>query len=106
VPDWVWRLRFGSFEKKGDILMLVSPGGIQIYLTNAEAIHQIRQVTAKREAFRKPLESFRVLDIFGRNVITTEGGEWKQHRKYCPQASTRRIMRWFLKKHVGKHKEC
>jgi len=58
--------------------MLVSPGGIQIYLANAEAI---RQVTAKREAFPKPLESYKVLDIFGRNVITTEGGEWKQHRK-------------------------
>jgi hypothetical protein len=50
--------------------MLVSARGIQIYLTNAEAI---RQVTAKREAFPKPLESYRVLDIFGRNVITTEG---------------------------------
>jgi cytochrome P450 len=47
-------------------------------VTNAEAL---RQITAKREAFPKPLENYRVLDIFGRNVITTEGGEWRQHRK-------------------------
>ncbi|KAE9378127.1 hypothetical protein N431DRAFT_528255 [Stipitochalara longipes BDJ] len=63
---------------KGDIIILVSPGSIEIYLASAEAI---RQVTAKREAFPKPLESYRVLDILGRNVITSEACEWKQHRK-------------------------
>lgn len=47
-------------------------------MANAEAICQI---TAKREAFPKPLENYRILDIFGRNVITTEGSEWRQHRK-------------------------
>jgi cytochrome P450 len=47
-------------------------------VANAETIHQ---VTAKREAFPKPLETYRILDIFGRNVMTIERGEWKQHRK-------------------------
>jgi cytochrome P450 len=78
MPDWVWEQRFYPFEKKGDVLLTVSPGAIHIWLANAEAI---RQVTARREAFPKPLESYRILDIFGRNVITTEGGEWRQHRK-------------------------
>lgn len=78
MPDWVWQQRFLPFEKNGDVLLTVSPGAIHIWLANAEAI---RQVTARREAFPKPLESYRILDIFGRNVITTEGGEWRQHRK-------------------------
>jgi cytochrome P450 len=78
VPDWVWQLRFEPFVKRGDIIILASPGCIHIYVANAEVIHQI---TAKREAFPKPLETYRILDIFGRNVITTEGSEWKQHRK-------------------------
>lgn len=38
-------------------------------------------MSARREAFPKPLESYRILEIFGRNIITTEGNEWKQHRK-------------------------
>lgn len=67
-----------SFRKKGDILLLVSPSVIQIYVANPEAIYQI---TAQREAFPKPLENYRILDVFGRNVITAEGGEWRLYRK-------------------------
>jgi cytochrome P450 len=78
MPDWTWELLFEPFREKGDIILTVSPGGINIWLANAEAIHQ---VTARRDAFPKPLESYRILEIFGRNIITTEGGEWKQHRK-------------------------
>lgn len=58
--------------------MLVSPGACQVYLANAEAI---RQVTARREAFPKPLQSYKILEIFGRNILSTEGAEWKIHRK-------------------------
>lgn len=56
----------------------MSPGGIHVWLANAEAI---RQVTSRREAFPKPLESYKPLDIYGRNVVSTEGVEWKFHRK-------------------------
>jgi len=78
LPDWTWELQFAPFEKRGDVFLTVSAGGIHIWLANAEAI---RQVTARRDAFPKPLESYRILEIFGRNIITTEGSEWKQHRK-------------------------
>ncbi|KAK2625090.1 hypothetical protein QTJ16_005459 [Diplocarpon rosae] len=78
MPDWVWDLQFDPFEEKGEVFLQVSPGSIQIWLANAEALHQ---VTSRREAFPKPLESYRVLEIFGKNIISTEGGEWKKHRK-------------------------
>ncbi|EKD16552.1 cytochrome P450 [Drepanopeziza brunnea f. sp. 'multigermtubi' MB_m1] len=78
IPDWVWDDQFEPFEQKGDVFLQVSPGSVQVWLANAEALHQ---VTSRREAFPKPLESYRILDIFGRNIITTEGAEWKQHRK-------------------------
>ena len=57
---------------------MVSPGSLIIYLADAEAI---RQVTARREAFPKPLEAYKILDVFGRNILSTEGAEWKIHRK-------------------------
>ncbi|KAK0106956.1 hypothetical protein ONS95_003671 [Cadophora gregata] len=78
MPDWVWDLQFQPFEERGDVFLQVSPGAIQVWLANAEALHQ---VTSRREAFPKPLESYRILEIFGRNIISTEGAEWKQHRK-------------------------
>jgi cytochrome P450 len=78
MPNWVWERRFEPFEKHGDIFLTVSPGVIHIWLANPEAI---RQVTGRREAFPKPLETYRILEIFGRNIITTEGSEWKEHRK-------------------------
>lgn len=43
-----------------------------------EAIHQI---TTRREAFPKPTHKYEILAIFGRNIVTTEGLEWKMHRK-------------------------
>lgn len=49
-----------------------------MWTCNAEAIHQI---TARREAFPKPIHRYAILDIFGRNIVTTEGPEWKMHRK-------------------------
>lgn len=58
--------------------MTASPVGVLIWTAEPEAIHQITQ---RREAFPKPLESYKVLDIYGRNVISTEGTDWKMHRK-------------------------
>ncbi|KAG9239645.1 cytochrome P450 monooxygenase-like protein [Amylocarpus encephaloides] len=78
TPDWTWELLFEPVKRVGDLYMTVSPGGIYLWVTNAEAMHQI---TSRREAFPKPLESYKVLEVFGRNIITTEGGEWRKHRK-------------------------
>jgi len=76
--DWTWELLYDGFKKHGEIIVLVTPSGLTIYLANAEAI---RQVSARREAFPKSLDSYKVLDIFGRNILSTEGAEWKEHRK-------------------------
>lgn len=58
--------------------MTVSASKNVIFVASAEAIHQITQ---RREAFPKPLESYAILDIYGRNIISTEGSDWKMHRK-------------------------
>lgn len=49
-----------------------------MWTVDAEAITQI---CAKREAFPKPLENYALLEIFGKNLVTTEGNTWKAHRK-------------------------
>lgn len=78
APDFVWEDLRSPWERKGDIFLTISPGRTNIWVANAEAIHQI---TTRRLEFPKPLGSYKILEIFGRNIITTEGAEWKQHRK-------------------------
>jgi cytochrome P450 len=47
-------------------------------LTSAEANVQI---ATRRTDFEKPVETYEILRIFGESVITTEGAEWRRHRK-------------------------
>ncbi|EMR87512.1 hypothetical protein ACHAPC_002532 [Botrytis cinerea] len=85
TPDWCWEKLYHPFAKNGDAFLTVSPGSILGFVSNAEATHQI---TSRREAFPKPLESYRILEIFGRNVVTTEGIEWRGHRKISSPSFT------------------
>jgi cytochrome P450 len=61
----------------GDIFLTVSPGLTNVWVANAEAT---RQITSRRDAFPKPLTSYKIREKFG-NILSTEGVEWKQHRK-------------------------
>lgn len=77
--DWTWTLQYGGFKKFGhDTFMTVSPGGN--FLISADAA-VISQITARGRDFPKPLHAYRPLNIYGTNVITTEGQVWRQHRK-------------------------
>ena len=76
--DWSWNNLHTPWEKNGEIFLTVSPGLIHAWVTNAEAI---RQITERRTSFPKPVEAYELLDIFGRNVLTAEGIEWKAHRR-------------------------
>jgi cytochrome P450 len=79
LPDWAWNTLDERFQRLGsDSFIVVSPGGMLMYTSSAEAIHQITQ---RREAFPKDTAKYVILKLFGDNVITTEGPAWKLHRK-------------------------
>ncbi|KAH8166255.1 hypothetical protein CIB48_g2019 [Xylaria polymorpha] len=78
-PGWSYRLGYSIFEKLGhDTFIIVSPRRISFTTANPDIIHQI---TSKRDAFPKSLESYTLLSLFGHNIITTEGHAWRMHRK-------------------------
>ncbi|KAI9872665.1 MAG: hypothetical protein M1830_001356, partial [Pleopsidium flavum] len=78
-PEWAWKHLHAPFEKLGtDIFLTVSPGGNMVWCANASAISQI---TTRRNDFPKPIEIYGSVDLFGKNVVTTEGAVWRQHRK-------------------------
>lgn len=61
-----------------DAFLVVTPGSITLNAANASIINQI---TTRRNDFPKPIEIYRAVDIFGKNVVSTEGSVWRQHRK-------------------------
>lgn len=78
-PEWAYRIGHRPFATLGsDVFLTVSPRKINAFVADAEVITQI---TTRRNDFPKPLQMYRRLNLFGRNVVATEGAEWRMHRK-------------------------
>lgn len=78
-PDWAWLERYEPFRQVGDDTFLaVSPGKTWLWTCSAEAISQI---TSRRNDFPKPVEIYRLLLVYGPNILASEGAMWRQHRK-------------------------
>lgn len=56
-------------------------------IADAEACSQI---TTRRVDFPKPIDIYRSLDVFGKNVVSTEGAVWRHHRKITSPPFTER----------------
>ncbi|EWC46304.1 hypothetical protein DRE_04475 [Drechslerella stenobrocha 248] len=78
MPEWSWRYGYSPFEKHGDVFLSVMPASCNIWIADREVISQ---VSSRRDDFPKPGWMYRTINLFGRNVVTTEGSEWKFHRK-------------------------
>jgi len=78
-----------DYEKCGwNALALISPfpsNDSVIWVSDAGII---KQIVNDRVLFVKPLENYiyKVMSSYGRNVITTEGDEWKRHRRISQPA--------------------
>ncbi|KAG4441548.1 hypothetical protein IFR05_002933 [Cadophora sp. M221] len=70
-------------EALGEVYLIVSPNQIFMSSSSAEATSQI---TGRRHDFVKPVEIYAIVDIFGPSILTTEGAEWKRHRKIVAPA--------------------
>lgn len=78
-PEWGYRIGYYPYEQLGkDVFLLASPTMIHCFVADAEAMTQI---TTRRTDFPKPLEMYRALDIYGKNLVSTEGSDWRMHRK-------------------------
>lgn len=77
--DWIWNsLRKPLDELGTEAILLVSSKVNVLFVSDASVIHQI---TSSREKFPKPTEDYEVVNTFGHNIVTTEGPEWRRHRK-------------------------
>jgi cytochrome P450 len=75
---WEANERANIHVDNGDVLMVVHPGGIQLCVANADLIYEILR---RRTDFRRNMEEMSVLNVYGKNLSTTDDGEWQRHRK-------------------------
>jgi cytochrome P450 len=54
------------------------PPRISLHVADATAI---KAITSDRKVYPKPLELYRILAVYGENVVITEGDEWRKHRR-------------------------
>ncbi|KAG8995052.1 hypothetical protein FRB94_008787 [Tulasnella sp. JGI-2019a] len=52
----------------------------------------IQQIGASRTLFTKPTVAYELFNMFGHNVVTSEGAEWMRHRKVTSRAFTESSM--------------
>ncbi|ETW77984.1 cytochrome P450 monooxygenase 13 [Heterobasidion irregulare TC 32-1] len=86
-----WKSKFQDFQEAGwDAFTQISvwprPSS-HLFLADAAAI---KEVTTYRARFPKPVEQYKVLQFFGRNIVASEGEEWKRYRKIVAPAFSER----------------
>ncbi|ATZ48994.1 hypothetical protein BCIN_04g02000 [Botrytis cinerea B05.10] len=62
----------------GDAFLVVHPAGIQLCVGDAKTIYDI---LTRRTDFRRNMEEMAVLNVYGRNLSTSDDAEWQAHRK-------------------------
>ena len=77
--DWPWHQQYAVFQRLGcDNFMTVSPARNYFHTADAAVIDQI---TWRRNEFPKPIEVYGSVNLYGQNVVSTEGHLWKHQRK-------------------------
>ncbi|KAG4433097.1 hypothetical protein IFR05_011415 [Cadophora sp. M221] len=84
TSTWPLRLRHAPFTRLGtDTFLTVSPGGIILNTADADLIAQI---TSRGTDFPKPTQIYRLISIYGENIVSSEGATWRHHRKLTSPA--------------------
>ncbi|KAF8649590.1 hypothetical protein AX16_005681 [Volvariella volvacea WC 439] len=78
TSSWRRNAKYDIHAKHGDVLMTVGSGSIEIHVADADVIWDM--ATSRR--FFKDSEHYAVLNLFGENVVTSEGPTWVRHRKH------------------------
>ncbi|KAI9878026.1 MAG: hypothetical protein M1830_002146 [Pleopsidium flavum] len=75
---WHFHDKAASHVELGDAWALVTPREIFLHICDPEAINDI---FARRQDFVRPVQLYKMLDVFGSNVSTVGWTEWQRQRK-------------------------
>ncbi|KAJ3072968.1 hypothetical protein HDU98_002555 [Podochytrium sp. JEL0797] len=78
--NWAFERKFGSFENtNSSAFAICDTTGTYVYLADSGMCREV--MVGRYKEFVKPVEHYGVLDVYGKNIVTTEGAEWRKHRK-------------------------
>jgi cytochrome P450 len=87
----LFKEKHAPFESAGwDVTSIVyafPQDGPNLILADATTI---KEVTLAKTRFPKPAREYGFISIYGRNIIASEGEEWKKYRKICAPAFSER----------------
>ncbi|KAM7183640.1 Cytochrome P450 [Rhypophila sp. PSN 637] len=76
---WELHLRYRIHREVGDVFAIATPGRVWLYIADPDAL---ADVFRRKDDFPRCLEmTERLLNVFGPNISTVEGPEWKVQRK-------------------------
>lgn len=75
---WEANERHKIHQELGSAFMLVSPGGNWLCVSDPAVF---TDVIHRRSEFRRNMDQFTVLNVYGKNLSTTDDEEWQKHRK-------------------------
>ncbi|KAH8110025.1 614/534 cytochrome P450 [Phellopilus nigrolimitatus] len=82
-----WNSKYKDFEYYGtDIFTVVSAWPRARVMINVADPAAVKEITLWRAKWVKPIEQYAMIMQFGRNIVSTEGDEWKKHRKIANPA--------------------
>ncbi|KAF7949293.1 hypothetical protein EAE96_008458 [Botrytis aclada] len=67
-----------SYDLHGDTYIFAASNLNLLRTTNAELIAQF---TTRKDDFVKPVKNYKVMEFFGKNILTIEGEEWRRHKR-------------------------
>lgn len=75
---WEANERYRIHEELGPAYLLVTPGCTYLSISDPAII---ADVIHRRTEFRRNMEQFAVVNVYGKNLSTVDDDEWKKHRK-------------------------
>ncbi|KAI8620611.1 cytochrome P450 [Chytriomyces sp. MP71] len=78
--DWMWHRKFSQFESCTDsIFAICTYNSTSVHVAHPHLAHEI--MVNRYKEFLKPVHHYHIVDIYGKNIVSTEGDEWRRHRK-------------------------
>ncbi|KAG9120744.1 hypothetical protein FRC07_003636 [Ceratobasidium sp. 392] len=106
LPDWidipgvVQGTAYGMITKYSDYQRLGKDGFVEVSMTSPNKCvvfiadpQAYKEVTRLRAHFVRDVEAMSLVGLFGNNLLTVEGDEWKHHRKIAQRAFTEKTPR-------------
>ncbi|KAK4465142.1 cytochrome P450 [Cladorrhinum samala] len=76
---WEMRERWAPHHEMGDVFTIVTPKEVWLYLGDPDAVADMFR--RGRDEFPRCTRLTEMLNVFGPNISTAEGAQWRTHRK-------------------------